>query len=82
MQDAGTQDLGAVQVDAQIILENWPRSYDCKVAFIGNRQACVTTNLARDLPDRFILSAAPDFAPRRCSVTWRGKRQVEVEMFG
>lgn len=82
MQELSITEPLAGQIDARIILESWSRSYECKVAFVDSYRVCVTTKLARDLPDRFDLCAAPDFVPRPCLVMWRGKCQVEVELFG
>jgi hypothetical protein len=71
----------AALVNAEIILRDWPRSYACKAALLGEARALIATNLARDLPDWFSLAMAPDFRPRPCTVTWRGRNTLKVMIF-
>jgi hypothetical protein len=75
------EDARSTLVDAEIILRDWPRSYGCKAALLGQTRALIATNLARDLPDWFSLAMAPDFNPRPCTVTWRGRDTLKVMIF-
>ena len=68
-------------VEAEIILENWPRPFVCRAAPLNDRRALISTSLAQDLPDWFSLALAPDFTPRSCTVTWRGQRLIKVALF-
>ncbi|MER2267348.1 hypothetical protein [Methylobacterium oxalidis] len=67
--------------DARIILRNQPGAYGCRAVIINRHRALIETTLPALLPEWFSLAVAPDFRPRPCAVTWRGKRLVKVALF-
>ncbi|GJE44862.1 hypothetical protein AEGHOMDF_4053 [Methylobacterium soli] len=68
-------------VDAEILLRDWPRRFECKAVRLTGGRALVATRFVKDLPDWFCLSLAPHFEPQPCTVIWRGRDTLKVMMF-